>query len=114
MTSCVVEISAWKGWNIVLPIWKSSLIHKVRCSKPFWSDYHQLLGNHLQYHMGNINERIHNLAKDVKLSAHGRHPTTYLFTSCCFIVALKLFFLLFSKFLLLLCFQGQKGTSVQV
>jgi hypothetical protein len=64
--------------------------------------------------MGKISERTHSLAEDVKLSAHGRHPTAYLFTSCCFIVALKLFLFLFSKFLLLLCFQGQKGTSVQV
>jgi hypothetical protein len=72
-------------------------MHKARCSKPFRSDYHQLLGNHLQYHMGNISERTHSLAEDVKLSAHGRHPIAYLFT-CCFIVALKLFSYCFPSF----------------
>jgi hypothetical protein len=28
-------------------------------------------------HMGNISERTHSLAVDIKLNAHGRHPTAY-------------------------------------
>ena len=34
--------------------------------------------------MGDDSDQQHILAEDVKLSAHGRHPTTYPFISCYF------------------------------
>jgi hypothetical protein len=52
--------------------------------------------------MGDNSERLHSLAKDVKFSTHGRHPTAYhfYFFVICFCFCLPL---------LLLCFvfQGQ-------
>jgi hypothetical protein len=54
--------------------------------------------------MGNNSEQPHSLAEDVKLSAHGRHPTTYPFY---FFLCLFLFFLfLFSFLTLVFCFSG--------
>jgi hypothetical protein len=58
--------------------------------------------------MGNNSEGTHSLAKEVKLSAHGRHPTTYLFTSCCFIVALNYFLIVFQVSVIVV-FSGTKG-----
>jgi hypothetical protein len=52
----------------------------------------------------------HSLAEDVKLSAHGRHPTTYpfYFFVCLFILFLLLFLFLFlfSFVTLVFCFSG--------
>jgi hypothetical protein len=52
----------------------------------------------------------HSLAEDVKLSAHGRHPTTYpfYFFVCLFILFLLLFLFLFlfSFVTLVFCFLG--------
>jgi hypothetical protein len=105
MNSCVVQISAWTSWNSALTIWKSSLIHKPKCSRPFWSDYHQLRGHHLQYHMGSSSEQLHSLAEDIKLSAHERHPTVYPFISCCFCFTFILCIVfLFSSIIIVLCF----------
>ena len=92
MNSWVAHISAWTGWNNALPIWKCSLLHKPKYSRPFWSDYHQLKGHQLQDHMRSNSEQLHSLAEDVKLSAHGRHPIIYLFISCCFCFTFIIFF----------------------
>jgi hypothetical protein len=56
--------------------------------------------------MGNNSEQPHSLAEDVKLSAHGRHPTAYpfYFFLCLFYFALFLF--LFSFVTLVFCFSG--------
>ena len=67
-------------------------------------DYHQLRGNHLQYHLGNINERTHSLAKDIKLSAYGRHPIAYPFNFLLFPVYFYFYFVLFSFVTLVLCY----------
>jgi hypothetical protein len=108
MTSCVVPISVWKGWNSVLQRWSSNLRHKGNCFKPFWIDYHRLRENHLQFHMRNSSERISRLAEDVKLSAHGRHPTTYPFSFflSLFILFCFCFLFLFSFVTLVFCFPG--------
>jgi hypothetical protein len=58
--------------------------------------------------MGNNNEQPHSLAEDVKLSAHGRHPTTYpfYFFLCLFILFCFCFLFLFSFVTLVFCFSG--------
>jgi hypothetical protein len=57
-------------------------------------------------------EWLHSLAEDVKLSAHGRHPTAYPLRFCLFFnFLLLLFFIsffLFSSITLVLCFSGTK------
>jgi hypothetical protein len=52
--------------------------------------------------------KCHILAEDVKLSAHGRHPTAYpfYFFVCLFILFLFLFLFLFSFVTLVFCFSG--------
>jgi hypothetical protein len=69
--------------------------------------------------MGDGNERSHSLVEDVKLSAHGRHPTTYPLCFLLFFNFLLLLLFIFSLFLfsnvtLVLCFSRTKGTSFQV
>ena len=105
MNSWVVHISTWTGWNNALPIWKHSLLHKPRYSRPFWSDYHQLKGHQLEDHMRNSNEQLHSLAEDVKLSAYGTHPIVYPFISCCFCFTFIVF--LFSSITLVYVFRDR-------
>jgi hypothetical protein len=114
MTSCVVPISVWKGWNSVLQIWNSNLLHKASCLKPFWIGYHWLLGNHLQPHMRNSNERTQRLAEDVQLSAYGRHPTAhpFIFFLCLFYFTFIFVFVFLCYFSVL--FSRNKCVSVQV
>jgi hypothetical protein len=82
---------------------------------PFWTDYHQQQGHHLSSHLGSSSELLHRLAEDVKLSAHGKHPTVYPFL---FVVLVFTFiFILFSCITFVFSFQRQKkkkGISVQV
>jgi hypothetical protein len=104
-----VHISAWTGLKSALPIWKHSLLHKLTYSRPFWSDYHQWQGHHLQYHLGSNSEQIHSLAEDVKLNAHGRHPIVYPFISCCFCFTFIFIVFLFSNITFVFYFHGQKG-----
>jgi hypothetical protein len=49
--------------------------------------------------------KCHSLAKDVKLSAHGRHPTTYPFNTCFYFCFIFILFL-FSSITLVFCFLG--------
>jgi hypothetical protein len=69
--------------------------------------------------MGDNSEWLHSLTKDVKLSAHERHPTNYPLCVRLFFSFLLLFIYLFLvsfcfPILLSYCVLGTKGTSVQV
>jgi hypothetical protein len=100
----------------------NSLLHKLTCSRPFWTDYHLLQEHHFLSHLGSSNERLHRLAEDVKLSTHGRHPTVYPFISCCFyftsIFIVFSFFLFFSRITFVFYVQRQNkryfGSSLGV
>jgi hypothetical protein len=67
--------------------------------------------------MGDNSEWSHNLAEDVNLSINRRHPTSF---PLCFLLFFNFMwliifsFFLFSSIILVLCFSGTKGTSVQV
>jgi hypothetical protein len=107
----VVHISAWTSWNIALSILKHRLLPTLTYSRPFWTGYHQQQEHHLPSHIGSNSELLHHLAEDVKLSAHGRHPTVYPFI---FIVMVFTFififtFTLFSYITFVFSFQRQKG-----
>ena len=75
--------SVLRSWNRALKSWHNILISKKRCSRPFLTDYHQLQEYHLRHHLEDSIERLHNLAENVKLSTHGKHPTTYLMSAKC-------------------------------
>jgi hypothetical protein len=100
MNSLVVHINAWTSWNSALPILKHSLLPILTYSGPFWTNYHHQWRHHLPSHLGSSSELLHRLAEDVKLSAHGRHPTVYPFI---FIVLVFTLFYFFFP-VLLLCF----------
>jgi hypothetical protein len=102
-----VHISAWIGLRSTLPLWNNSWLHKPTCSRPFWIDYHPLQGHHLPFHLGSSSEQLHRLAEDVKLSAHGRHPTVYPFISCCFCFTFIFIVFLFSRITFVFYFQRQ-------
>jgi hypothetical protein len=97
-----------------LPILKHSLLPTLTYSGPFWTDFHPLQEHQLLSHLGSSNEQLHHLAEDVKLSAHGRHPTVYPFLSCCFYFTFIVFLFFFPILLLCFLFKDKKGTSVQV
>jgi hypothetical protein len=62
--------------------------------------------------MVNNSEQPHSRAEDVKLSAHGRHPTTYPFFS--FFICLFYFILfLFSFVTLVFCFSGTSVLEIK-
>jgi hypothetical protein len=79
----VVHINAWKSWNNTSPTSKHKRLLILPYSGTFWIDYHQQQGHHLPSPLGSSSELLHRLAEDVKLSAHGRHPTVYPFKFCC-------------------------------
>jgi hypothetical protein len=104
-----VHISAWTSWNSALPILKHSLLPTLTYSRPFWTDYQQQQGHHLPSHLGSSSELLHRLAKDVKLSAHGRHPTVYLVIFVVLVFTFIFIFILFSCITFVFSFQRQKG-----
>jgi hypothetical protein len=104
-----VHISAWTGLKSTLPLWNSIFLHKPTCSRQFWIDYHLLQGYHLPSHLGSSSEQLHSLTEDIKLSAHGRHPTVYPFISYCFCFTFIFIVFLFSSITFVFYFQGQKG-----
>jgi hypothetical protein len=57
--------------------------------------------------MGSSCEQLYNLAENVKLNAHGRHPTVYPFISCCFCFTFIFIVFLFSSITLVYVFRDR-------
>jgi hypothetical protein len=74
----------------------------------------QQKGHHLPSHLRSSSELLHRLAEDVKLSAHGRHPTVYPFTFVVLVFPVIFLFILVSCITFGFSFQRQNVSSVQV
>jgi hypothetical protein len=79
------------------------------CSTKGPNEFHNAKDHSI--HLGSRSELLHRLAEDVKLSAHGRHPTVYPFNFVVFV--LSLFFILFSFLVLFLGFLCRDTRFVQ-
>jgi hypothetical protein len=110
----VEHISAWKSWKNASPPSKHNRLPIQNYSEKFWADYHQQKGHHLPSHLRSSSELLHRLVKDVKLSAHGRHPTIYPFTFVVLVFPIIFLFILVSCITFGFSFQRQKVSSVQV
>jgi hypothetical protein len=79
------------------------------CSKKGPNEFHNAKDHSI--HLGSRSELLHRLAEDVKLSAHGRHPTVYPFN---FVVTVIFLFIFVSWIIFGFSLQRQTVRSVQV